>query len=595
MEPHVIKHLTACRQTLRRALLALACLLCWSQAWAATQDTIYLYSSPITKAFFAANGTNYDALKGRWEEYLRSHQQRSSRQVSRAELLAGLPPGVLLLGSAVLLDDQERQAINRFADSGGSVLATWGTGARDGKGRWSGYGFVEQLFDVKINGLIASGKNERFLNTFGDSPLSWPLPAGERIFVGDGAEQPLRVSAKNLAGRYFDWGRLPTAKDSNGAISFIEKAGSRRVYLSFCESSWEFDERSELPRLFNSIFAWLRHQPQVFKAAWPHGDLSAQLLEMDTEDKFANGLNFARELDANGIRGTFYALTSVALKNKDVLQKLAEKHEIGYHAEVHVGFKGKSESAQEERLKNMVAEMKDMVGSRALPRVTGFRAPTESYDETTEKLLRRVGIRHHVVDPSSTDARLPFFSKSEIGLGTEDAIVVLPRSQLDDLNYLSLKLNTEKASELIALDFDYLNESGSLGVLSIHSQNYAPDGLMAKLTPPYLKRLQEHRKDVWTATGGDIEAWWRARERVVHEVKIGEPATALNFTVRAPGNVGGLTFFVTHPMADAGPKAITPRSPQAPRPEVSRIDAYRSAIIFRETLPTGQYSYGIEF
>jgi peptidoglycan/xylan/chitin deacetylase (PgdA/CDA1 family) len=570
---------------------------------------IYLYSSPITKAFFAANGTNYDTLKGHWEEFLRTHHQRSSRQISRAELLEGLKPGVLLLGSAVLLDAKEREAISRFGDSGGAIVASWGTGARDGKGQWAGYGFVEGLFDIKIKGVIANGKNERFLNTFGDHPLSGLLPAGERIFMGDGAEQPLRIDGPQLAGRYFDWGRMPTAKDSNGAVAFTEKNGSRRVYLSFAESSWDYDERKALPRLLNGVFAWVRRQPQIMKAAWPDGAQSAQLLEMDTEDKYPNAEGFAKDLEANGLRGTFYSLTSIALKHKDVVDRLAAKHEIGYHAEVHTGFKGKSEAAQTDRLKTMVDHMKEMVGSRALPKVTGFRAPTESYDPTTEKVLRSLGVKHHVVDPSATESRLPFFSKSEIVLGSEDAIVVLPRTQLDDLNYLGLKLSLEQATALIGLDFDYLHEAAALGVLSVHSQNYGTEGLMTQLAPVYLKQLQAHRKDVWTATGGEIEAWWRARERVLLNAALdetGKPAPrdatvnnlkTLDFTVKAPGNVRGLSFIVSHPAKGVMPKIsqATGAAAALPLPEVRAIDAFRSSIVFPTALAAGQYGYSVGF
>ncbi|MBV5345410.1 MAG: polysaccharide deacetylase family protein, partial [Rhodoferax sp.] len=97
---------------------------------------------------------------------------------------------------------------------------------------------------------------------------------------------------------------------------------------------------------------------------------------------------------AANIRGTFYALTSIAVKNRETLEQVAKKHEVGYHAEVHFGFKGKSEEAQAERLNTMVSDMKNILGARATADVSGFRAPTESWDPTTEKLLRKLGVRH---------------------------------------------------------------------------------------------------------------------------------------------------------------------------------------------------------
>lgn len=556
-------------------------------------EAIYLYASPITSVFFKENGASYDSLKQHWREYFRPYGG-SYQEVSRANLLAGLKPGVLVLGSAILLDAQERDAINAFTDAGGSILATWGTGARNGKGQWAGYSFIEELLQMKVTGKVTNDNAEHFINTFGDGPLSWNIPGGDRIYLGEVAETPLRIDSPHLAARYFDWQRYPAAKNANGAIAFFEKAGSRRVYFGFAESSWEYDDRLELPKLLDATLAWLRHDRRIYKAAWPNGKVSAQLLEMDTEDKYVNALNFARHLDEAKLKGTFYSLTSVATKNKEIVRKLAEKHEIGYHAEIHFGFKGKSPDIQQERLGKMVAEMQDIVGVRGLPNVTGFRAPTESWDETTEQLLRKIGIRHHVVGPNASEDRMPFFSKSEPGVGPEDALVVLPRTQMDDLNYQRLRLGLPEASALITLDFDYLLESGALGVLSVHSQNYASDGLMARLTPPYIKRLQEHRNDIFVGSGADIEAWWRARQRVTQQTGK-DTLTRLVFDVRSPGNVKGVTFFVTHAVAEGVLKGIKAGRAGLPQPEIVRIDPYRSAIIFRQELKMGRYDYSLEF
>ncbi len=560
-------------------------------------ESVYLYSSPITSAFFSSNGASYDSLKQHWREYLRPHG-KSFREVSKANLMAGLKPGVLVLGSAALLDEQERRAIQLFAESGGSILATWGTGVRNGKGQWAGYGFVEGLLEMKVNGKVLSADNKenntRFLNPFGDGPLTWAVPAGQRVFLGEVAETPIRVDSPNLAARYFSWERYPAPKDSNGAIAFLEKGRSRRVYFGFSESSWEYDERREIPNLIDSALAWLKRETSVYKAAWPNGSLSAQLLEMDTEDKYLNALDFSRDMESNGLRGTFYSLTSIARQHRDTVQKLSERHEIGYHGELHVGFKGKTPDAQEKRLNDMAAEMRDTVGTRALPAVTGFRAPTEAWDTTTEKVLRKLGVRYNVTGPSASEGRLPFFSASEPGLTPEEALVDLPRTQMDDLNYLGLRLGAATAAQLIMLDFDYLHEAGALGVLSVHSQNYATGDLMTRITPPYLKKLQQQRDLVWTATGKEIADWWRIRDRVVYRQPKGSISN-FAFDVRPPGGVKGITFFVTHPAMDVGPKSISAGNGNSPLPELKRIDAYRSVLIFRQELKAGSYDYALEF
>lgn len=411
-----------------------------------------------------------------------------------------------------------------------------------------------------------------------------------------GAETPLQISGKNLSGRDVNWSREPSDPETNGAIAFREAQTNRAVYLGFSEASWEFDNCLELPKTLDTILAWLRREPSILKSAWTNDELSAQLLEMDTEDQFSNSLNFVNDLNQANIRGTLYSLTRVAKRHVSVVQELSERHEIGHHAEVHAGFKGKPLSEQEARLQSMVDDMREIVGSRALSKVTGFRAPTESWDATTEKLLCKYGIKHHVADPSSSEARLPFFSQSELGLNSEDAIVVLPRTQMDDVNYLALNLTIERASTLIKRDFDYLHEAGALGMLSVQSQNYGETGLMKVLTPPYIERLREHRKDMWSAPGQEIESWWKSRAGVQLAVKKeGNAGPLLQFSIQAPGNVRGSTFFVVHPSESKYLMAVVPENSNLLKPVIQKIDLFRSAIVFEQKLLAGSYSYKITF
>lgn len=580
-------------------VVVLACL--WPGWWTSSAhaahslERVYLYSSPLTKAFFATNGSNYETLKSKWRGYL-NHHEKGYREISRADLLAGLPAGVLILGSAALLDEQERAAIEVFAQKGGSLMLTWGTGVRNATGRWVGYSFIEKLLDVRVVGKVETADEDHFLNSFGDGALTWGLPSGMRIYLGLVGETPLRLQGKYLAGRYANWQRSPSDPDTNGAIAYREDSHSRSILLGFSEASWEFDDRLEFPKALSTMMSWLKREVRVFKAAWPNGAVSAHLLEMDTEDRFPNAVNFARDLDSAGIRGTFYSLTGVAKKYPEIVRELAINHEIGYHAEVHVGFKGKSRAEQEARLTQMTEEMASIVGSRALARITGFRAPTESWDATTEQLLHPRGIRHHVTDPASSDARLPFFSLSDPSLGPQQAIVVLPRTQMDDLNYLALKLDLPNATRLITRDFDYLHESGALGVLSVHSQNYGESGLMTSLTPPYIQRLQQHRSQVWAASGQDIEVWWRNRARAnVVETGKGKSDITFRLQIDALGVNKGLTLFVTHPLKGKAPKALVGKNSNSPVASISMLDEFRSAIVFRDEIKKGTYEYSIQF
>ena len=117
---------------------------------------------------------------------------------------------------------------------------------------------------------------------------------------------------------------------------------------------------------------------------------------------------------------------------------------------------------------------------------------------------------------------------------------------------------------------------------------------MAYLTPPYVKRLQAHRNDVWAASGSEIADWWRERERVQFQSGklIGNKFT---FVVQGPGKVKGITFMVTHPLADGVLKRVAATQAEMPMPQIEKIDAWRSALIFKNELSPGTYSYELAF
>jgi peptidoglycan/xylan/chitin deacetylase (PgdA/CDA1 family) len=575
-------------------ILLMLCLCWFGLARAEGEMPIYLYQSPLTTAFFKANGAEYNTLLFRWREYLKQYGS-NFHHASRKELLDGLKPGVLVLGSAVLLDEQERAAIESYANSGGSLLFTWGAGARNGKGVWVGYEFLQKIMEVKVVGTVNRGQDEWFLNPFGDGPLTWNVPAGKRIYLGRTAEPPLRLSAANLAARYMDWARQPRPNAENGAISYIEKGDSRRVMLGFSEVSWEFDQENDLVPILDASFAWLRHQVKIWPAAWPKGYTSAHLLEMDSEDKFASTEYFAEDLEAVGVKGTFFCLTSIAKNHKKLLNKLAGKHEIGYHGDIHVGFNGKPLAEQEQRIKGMQKELLGVLEPEFAPRVLGFRAPTESFDGTTEKLLRRNGLRYEVTQPEYGDARLPFFARGEDNLTSEQALVALPRTQNDDLNFAKWKKQPDQISSVMAQELDGILESGALGVLSIHTQNYitggwfAKTGFMRKLVPPYLQRLKQHQEQIWVGSAYDISEWWRARARAKQANN-----DLLEFQVEAPGITQNLSFMLTHPKMGKTLPQVQALNPLAPSPKVKALDAFRSVLIF-EPLAAGKYAYQIRF
>jgi peptidoglycan/xylan/chitin deacetylase (PgdA/CDA1 family) len=295
-----------------------------------------------------------------------------------------------------------------------------------------------------------------------------------------------------------------------------------------------------------------------------------------------------------GVRGTFYSLTSISRKHPELVKELAKNHEIGYHGDVHIGFKGKNEDEQSRRMKNMVVQMRESVGEPITSSISGFRAPTESYDKTTDKLLRQIGVTHHVTDPSASEGRLPYFSNAETDIDPESQVIGLPRTQRDDLNYKSLQLSNEVTQSRMLAELDLTMRMGALGVLSIHSQNYGDGGSMAFATPPYLKKLTQNTSHAWVATGKEIAEWWRMRNRVSLKGHGKSGENAVTLLVKAPGNVKGVTLMVSNPSKTSPLKSLAKTQGDIPAYRIQAIDEFRSAIIF-DKLEVGEYRFNLQF
>ena len=217
---------------------------------------------------------------------------------------------------------------------------------------------------------------------------------------------------------------------------------------------------------------------------------------------------------------------------------------LGYHADVHVGFKGQPASLQEQRLQTMRGEMASVIGDPK--NVTGFRAPFESYDATTEQLLNKMGILHHTADPSRTDSRLPFFAKIE-GVDPENSLVVLPRTQRDDINVAPQNLTVAQTTGELINDFDLAVDTSSLGLLSVHSQNFASDSILAQAMPGYLARIKQRREQVWLASAGKVADWWRQRNRIRLSTVDSAKRIEFNITITGKEPVSGTSLVIMLP------------------------------------------------
>ena len=578
---HIVRQWCHCCLVLLSSMLAFSS----ASATGSAGGDIYFYATPTTAEHMKQQGKSYANIIKRWRPYLKKYGDQV-HEITREQLLGGLKPGVLILPTAIALDTQERRAIERFASLGGSLLGNGLIGTLDAQGRSAGMDFLENTFKVRTHGFFPAS-DDSFFMPFGDSPVTWPIPAARRMPIYAGNETILRISTQNEAAVLMDWSRSlqPVA---HTVMAFDESGKSRSAYFSFGDDAWRASKDSNL--VLDATLAWLRRVPQAYKAAWPNGYKAAHLIEMDTEDQFHSAPNFAKHLESQGLKGTFYCLTSEAVRHPDLVRDLmARGHEIAYHADVHFGFKGDPEGEQELRIIFMKQQMQTILGDR-VKEATGFRAPTESYDKTTERLLRKHGILHHAADESAIEDRLPFFSVSEPDVSPQQALIVLPRTQLDDVSFKKLKFTPEQVTFNLNYDLDLTVRSGGFGLLSVHTQNYLEGGLMFVTMGDYVRKVASYKDRLWVARGDEITAWWRKREAVHLEQRFVK--NSLHVALQNTAPVQGLTVLVTLPHKDAAVRvsAATSGAPVKIKP----LDSFRAALVF-DTLPAGRTQLRVDF
>ena len=227
---------------------------------------VVLLRSDTTEAFFVANGGHYDMLITPWRQFF-ARQGIEARELRAEQLASVKEPAVLVLASTVALSEAERDAIRARLAAGWSVLGTWASGVRDGKGEWSGYGFIDELFSARVQPELSATKDESFLLPYGETPLTLRLNAGKRIYLQPTPEAMLRVRARNAAARYGNWMRETTQPGALlAAVAFDERESARRAYLGFAETSW-IAAPADVDQVLLGALDWLQRKPLIAKTA----------------------------------------------------------------------------------------------------------------------------------------------------------------------------------------------------------------------------------------------------------------------------------------------------------------------------------------
>ncbi len=555
-------------------------------AFGDVQHPVVLYVSPTTRAYLATVSGNHEVLVKPWRDYFKEHK-RVFKEVSDPAALGEHKNAVLVVPSAVSLNEAERKALTEHHKNGGSILASGPFGARDGAGAWLGWGLMQTLFGTRILDELDPASEKNFLVMAGNTPITASFANGSRFWIGKSPEKALRYEGGQPAARFLDWARTPDGKGPS--VVYGEKDKGRYVLFGFSENAWDAAP-TPMRMLSDGAIDWLQRTPRAVLSAWPSGYRAAHMITMNVDEPVENVANLASALDSLKMRGTFFVVADAAAKSPGTLKTLAAGHEIAYHGDGYKGFKDQPKVEQGQRVKDMQQRL--AASLRPDDRITGFRAPGEDYDARTEQVLQAAGFRYHAVDPNRSDARLPLFAKANSKPPVDD-VVVLPRTQRDDIVFLQVK--DAGLNDIIATmkgELGIVLEEGALGMLSVHSRNFAKDSVMSQAVPAYLLSLAELKQQVWFPTGTEVADWWRKRDNV--RVTLNSVGSRYELEVSNVGdaNVEGATVTVFHPQAAT--VTVTATKAWMPEATVRKVDDMRSQVIFG-ALGKGHFGYTLVF
>lgn len=492
---------------------------------------VALYANSATRSYFP-DTTHLPGVLAEWQRTL-SATGWSVENIATLDELDSLPTGTLLIApEAVCLSGAEIESMFRHLRSGGGVVANWAFGARDANCDWRGWGTLSD-FTGAVDVVEYQAGDELYVTVPASLPVSGGLAPGARIeFYADSHLGLL------TAGPRVYWSDWALNSRSAGGEASADAALALRTTLGEGRAVWfgfkpgqavRPIDRERVSLLLINALRWAAGIPSASVSAWPEGRQAGLLIAEDAESGFVNVTSLARLLRERGMRGTFFAVSEMALEHPDLADSISGAGEIASHSADHVSTAGLPVREQTIRLSRSRRELESWGGQE----VVGLRPPEERFDEATLRAWLRSDPQRrgtpYVAALNSARSAGP-----EVFRFAEGSIVVLPRLMKDDYNVV-VQEGTRDPERLQAAYLDGLRKLGALGGLgfiSLHSQIAATPGQIG-VVETVLDSVSAERDMWWIATGAEIAQWWLDREAI--RLTLGETdGTDLSLVVEAP-------------------------------------------------------------
>lgn len=444
--------------------------------------------------------------------------------IGDAQLESGLDAyAAVVLPSVVCLGDPARSEIERYLRAGGGVVATWALGARDGRGEWRGYDFLQALTGA-VRFELGRSDAPWFVSVRSSTPLGAGLSGGTRIQVT--SPERLEAVALDADAYWSDAGLRPRApslpSDYQAAVVRKQVDEGRLVWMGFHENSSVTGEAERASAVLSNALAWAARRPLAALDPWPAPFTRATMVAVDVSEFPDRARRLALELAQARVPATFFIDPGLA-GDRDLVRELRAAGELAIKWQ-HANQGGRARHALD-RVRMDWARL--VLWSRAFVWARGVRPFGDTLDRPGSEFLAEAGVRYFLA-AGGVDSVLPVawrVRRAPSAWVDEGSIIGLGRSSDDDLHLSPLGLEGLDADWIVRRltdDSEGVGRLGGLYVLSLHTQGLGgPEHLPA--LRGILARIAASNS--WVARGEEIAGWWSSRSRL--RLSLASPSPAV--------------------------------------------------------------------
>jgi hypothetical protein len=217
----------------------------------------------------------------------------------------------------------------------------------------------------------------------------------------------------------------------------------------------------------------------------------------------------------------------------------------------------------------------------------GFVAPMDSYDKTTEKLLREGPFGYYIAFMDATDTRLPMVVQPEQAGGK--STIVLPRTQNGPEQAIE-EDNPDEGLQTFMEELNLSTQMAGLSIVRIPTQSLLSKEQLTKV----FDQLKSNRDKTWMTTSAKVAEWWREKTRITARLEAHTRGPLLIVTVTGNGPLKQPTTVLVNLPDTGGAMKLEPADAEEETPAVVKVDAWRAAVIL-DGLTPGEYCWYVQF